>query len=99
MYAVIFRAKAGQQNQAYIDTVNKMRELAFTKYGCLDFIAVTEDDNEIAISYWPSEEAILAWKSDPEHHQAQMLGQKKWYESYIVEVVEIMRKYSFNKEE
>lgn len=97
MFAVIFRAKTGQQDQDYIDTVNKMRELAFEKYGCLDFIAVTEGGEEIAISYWPSEQAILAWKSDPEHHQAQVLGREKWYQAYSVEIVEIKRKYSFEQ--
>lgn len=95
MFAVIFKAKTGQQDQNYIDTVNKMRELAFSKYGCLDFIAVTEGDTEIAISYWESEQDVLAWKNDPEHHLAQALGQEKWYQSYSVEVVEIKRKYRF----
>ncbi|MGB1298713.1 MAG: antibiotic biosynthesis monooxygenase family protein [Psychrobium sp.] len=96
MYAVIFRAKTGQQDSQYGTMVAKMRELAFEKYGCIDFVAVTEGDQEIAISYWPTEEAIQAWKSDSEHIIAQQLGRDKWYESYLVQVVEVKRAYKFN---
>ena len=96
MYAVIFRAKPGIQDDEYGKTVAKMRELAFAKYGCLDFVAVTEGDQEIAISYWEDEESIKAWKSDSEHFLAQETGRSKWYESYIVQVVEIKREYKFN---
>lgn len=96
MFAVIFRAKTGVQDEEYGRTVAKMRELAFNKYSCIDFVAVTEGKDEIAISYWQDEETIRQWKSDSEHALAQELGRKKWYESYIVQVVEIKREYSFN---
>jgi len=74
-----------------------MRELAFEKYGCIDFIAVTEGDQEIAISYWESEEAIKQWKNDSEYSLAQDAGRHKWYESYAVQVVEVKREYKFNE--
>lgn len=96
MYAVIFRAKAAKQDKAYSDTVARMRKLAFEQYGCLDFVAVTEGDDEIAISYWPDEAAVLRWKQDQEHSLAQQLGREKWYQSYRVDVVEVKRSYSFN---
>lgn len=97
MFAVIFKAKPGIQDEEYGKTVARMRELAFEKYGCLDFIAVTEGEQEIAISYWETEEAIRQWKSDSEHSLAQDAGRKKWYESYTVQVVEIKREYKFNE--
>ncbi len=96
MYAVIFRAKPGTQDDEYGKTVARMRELAFDKYGCLDFIAVTEGDQEIAISYWQNEEEIREWKTDSEHFLAQEAGRSKWYESYVVQVVEIKREYKYN---
>jgi len=97
MFAVIFKAKPGIQDDEYGKTVARMRDLAFTQYGCLDFVAVTEGEQEIAISYWESEEAIRAWKNDGEHALAQGNGQKKWYQSYTVQVVEIKREYKFNE--
>jgi heme-degrading monooxygenase HmoA len=50
---------------------------------------------EIAISYWPTLDAIQNWKSDSQHQQAQKLGKEKWYQWYKVEVVEIGRSYQW----
>ncbi|WP_286239105.1 antibiotic biosynthesis monooxygenase family protein [Neptuniibacter halophilus] len=98
MYAVIFRAQTGKQDQAYADTVARMRQLAFEKYACLEFVALTEGDQEIAISYWRCEADILAWKQDPEHALAQQQGRDQWYRGYSVEVVELKRRYQFPAE-
>lgn len=94
MFAAIFTAVTAQLDKQYDLTVAKMRELAFAKYNCVDFNAVSEGENEIAISYWHSLEDIKRWKSDPEHALAQKQGQKHWYKSYKVEVVEIKRAYT-----
>ena len=97
MFAVIFRATPNIQDDAYTIAVSRMRELAFKKYGCIDFVAVTEGQEEIAISYWNDEASIIAWKKDPEHILSQELGRKKWYKSYSVQITEIKRDYSFPK--
>jgi heme-degrading monooxygenase HmoA len=70
-----------------------MRELAISEFGCLGFHAVTEGIHEIALSYWPDEESIRAWKAHPEHLWAQRAGQERWYESYSVQVAAITREY------
>jgi heme-degrading monooxygenase HmoA len=95
MYAVIFRARTGAADADYHEMVDSMRALAFERYGCRDFIAVTEGDREIAISYWDDEEAIRRWKNDPDHALAQRQGRDGWYRAYTVQVVEIRREYSF----
>lgn len=96
MFAVIFKAKVGTQNAQYSETVAAMRDLAFNKYNCQDFIAVTEGEQEIAISYWLSQTDIQNWHKDAQHVIAQRLGREKWYSAYTVEVVEIKRSYSFD---
>jgi heme-degrading monooxygenase HmoA len=93
MYAVIFRAKIRALDAEYFRLAARMRELALTEFGCLEFHAVTEGDNEVALSYWPSEAAIAAWKQHPEHILAQALGRERWYESYSVQVARIEREY------
>ena len=93
MYAVIFRAEMASLDEAYADTARRMRELAMERYGCRDFVACTEGDTEIAISYWDSEEQILAWKRDPEHRAAQREGRSRWYRSYSVQVARVEREY------
>ncbi len=94
MFAVIFTATMSQVDQDYLDTANQMRELAFEKYGCKGFTSVSEGDQEVAISYWESQEQIQAWKQDPSHQAAQAMGREHWYSSYKVEVVEVLREYA-----
>lgn len=96
MYAVIFRAVINNFDQSYFDTAARMQELAKNKYGCTEFTALTDGNQEIAVSYWDSEEQIIAWKQDPEHKMAQELGRSKWYKSYKVQVVKVEREYDSN---
>lgn len=92
MYAVIFKATVAELDDEYLQTAQRLRELAFEKYGCLDFAAVTEGSEEIAVSYWETEQQIRDWKNDPEHRKAQVRGREKWYESFSLEVCEVLRK-------
>ncbi len=92
MYAVIFRATVARLDDEYQQMAQRLRALAFEKYGCLDFVAVTEGDEEIAISYWQTEQHIRDWKNDPEHRLAQKRGRDKWYRSVSIEICEIISK-------
>jgi len=96
MFVVIFRAKVRQTDHEYTQVAARMRELALTQFGCLEFTAVTEGSQEIALSYWPSKDHIRAWKAHSEHLLAQQLGRERWYESYSVQVAEVTREYHFN---
>ena len=95
MYVVIFRAKLKSIDSEYAHVARRMRELALDSFGCLEFYAVAEGANECALSYWPNEESIRAWKSHGEHVLAQELGKERWYDSYSVQVAHITREYSF----
>lgn len=94
MFVVIFRATARTLDADYSATAARLRELALNQFGCLDFAAVTEGDQEVALSYWPDEASIRAWKQHADHLMAQQLGRERWYSSYTVEVAEITRRYS-----
>ncbi len=93
MYAVIFRAKIRTLDTDYAAMAARMRNLAIKEYGCVEFIACTEGDSEVAISYWESEEQIRQWKQNAEHLVAQERGRSRWYTSYSVEVLEVVRGY------
>ena len=90
MYAVIFRAEINRLDQQYLDTAQKLRELALNQYGCTEFTSCTEGDYEIAISYWPNLEHIKAWKNNSQHLQAQAIGKSRWYKSFQVQVVQLL---------
>ncbi len=94
MYAVIFRAVAGELDAQYAEAIDRMKELAFQEYNCLEFFSLMEGKQRVAISYWKSAEDIRRWKENSEHLNAQAMGRQKWYESYSVEVVEVKRAYS-----
>ena len=93
MFVVIFRAKTRSLDDEYFAVAARMRELALSQFGCLEFQAVTEGQNEVALSYWPDEQSIRAWKSHADHLLAQQLGRERWYESYVVQVAQITREY------
>ena len=94
MYVVIFRAKISQLDDEYHQTALRMRTLAENKYGCTEFVSLTENDDEIALSYWEDENQIKQWKQDAEHLVAQQSGKEKWYQYYRVEVCKIERSYA-----
>lgn len=93
MFVVIFRATVRQLDAEYSAMAARMRELALTRFACLEFHSQIEGKDEVALSYWPDEESILAWRQHPEHVEAQVLGQTRWYESYRVEIAKITRDY------
>jgi heme-degrading monooxygenase HmoA len=93
MYVVIFRAQIRALDAAYDLAAARMRDLALTSFGCTGFHAVREGDHEVALSYWPTEAHILAWREHPEHLLAQQTGRDRWYTSYSVEVAQVRRAY------
>jgi len=95
MFVVIFRAKAKRLDDEYVQIAQRMRQLALAEFGCVEFAAVMEGQNEIALSYWRDEESIRAWKRQSEHVIAQELGRERWYASYSVQICEIRREYQF----
>ena len=95
MHVVIFRAVARELDAEYSRVAARMRELALSRFGCLEFLAVNEGAQEVALSYWEDEASIKAWKAHSEHLLAQELGRARWNESYIVQVAEIKREYRF----
>jgi heme-degrading monooxygenase HmoA len=93
VFVVIFRAQVRRFDDEYSRTAARMRDLAIREFGCLEFHSVTEGDQELALSYWPDEQSIRAWRNHPEHVLAQQAGRDRWYERYSVQVAEVTREY------
>ncbi|PCI49623.1 MAG: antibiotic biosynthesis monooxygenase [Moraxellaceae bacterium] len=93
MYAVIFTAIVAGFDDEYVKLAEKMKHLAMTDYGCIEFNSCTEGDREIAISYWHDLDQIKRWKANVEHLQVQSRGRSTWYRSYKVEITKIERSY------
>jgi heme-degrading monooxygenase HmoA len=95
MFVVIFRATMREMDQDYAETAAALRDMALRDFGCLEFHAVSEGGQEIALSYWPDLASITAWKAQIEHMAAQDQARKRWYASYQVQVARIERDYAF----
>ena len=93
MYVVIFRARIHKLDVEYSATAQRLRDLALTEFGCVEFISLSQVEEEITLSYWNSLEDIQRWKQHPDHRAAQQLGRDRWYQDYTVEVTEVLRTY------
>ncbi|MCU0676131.1 MAG: antibiotic biosynthesis monooxygenase [Myxococcota bacterium] len=97
MVVVIFRAQVRDADDEYSRVAARLRELALNDFGCLEFVSAHDGTVEIALSYWPDEASVAAWKREREHVLAQELGRERWYERYVVEVAEITRAYRWSR--
>lgn len=95
-FVVIFKAKIKQLDESYISMANKLRLRALSEFNCKKFEAMTENEYEIALSYWNSLKDIQAWHLDTEHQIAQKYGKEQWYSYFSVEICEIHRSYQAN---
>jgi heme-degrading monooxygenase HmoA len=93
-YAVVFTSQRNEGERGYGTMAERMVELASKQPGFLGVESVRGADGfGITVSYWESEEAIVAWKAVAEHKAAQQTGQRVWYADYQIRVVRVEREY------
>ena len=51
------------------------------------------EDGELLVVRFESHEALEAWRNHPEHLEAQRRGKQEFFESYQIEVCELVRSY------
>jgi heme-degrading monooxygenase HmoA len=95
-YAVIFTSlRADVDPEGYARAASLLDELARDQPGFLGLESVRDASGlGITVSYWTSEEAILAWKRVAEHRAAQRLGRACWYRDYTLRVARVERAYT-----
>tara|TARA_B110001454_G_C12723340_1_gene436819 strand:- start:29819 stop:30067 length:249 start_codon:yes stop_codon:yes gene_type:complete len=77
----------------------RMVELAKIQKGFLGMESSRGNDGfGITVSYWQSQEDIVAWKANTEHKMAQEFGRSKWYDSFTTRICKVEREYSFGKD-
>lgn len=57
-----------------------------------------DDGDEVSIARFESEEALDAWRFEPEHVETQHRAREAFYESYWVQVCTTIRDYEFSKD-
>jgi len=93
-YAVIFSSQRTVGDRGYGHMAERMIELASAQPGFLGVETVRGADGfGITVSYWSSEEAIVAWKKHAEHQPAQEAGKQVWYADYQLRIAKVKRAY------
>jgi heme-degrading monooxygenase HmoA len=96
-FAAIFSSKRSKIDDGYQKMSEYMGELSKSQKGFLGLETVRNEDGfGITISYWESEEDIIAWKNNATHLKAQMRGKNEWYENFEVKIAQVNRAYSKN---
>ena len=95
-YAVIFSTLRTSVDDGYLQTAERMEELATQHEG---FLGIESARNEVGItvSYWKSLDAILKWRNNAEHTLARKKGKELWYKTYQLRICKVERVYEFEK--
>jgi heme-degrading monooxygenase HmoA len=99
MIVVLFRSRLTAAAGAdYQEMAAEMFSTAKDMPGFVDFKTFHAEDGErISIVRWQDKETLAAWRNHPRHRIAQQTGRDKWYESYKIEIAEVIRDGSFEK--
>lgn len=96
-YAVIFTSTTTNDTRGYDAAASRMIELASEQPGFLGVDSARRDGVGITVSYWESENAILAWKADAEHAAVRETGRARWYDAYELRVARVERCYDWQR--
>ena len=95
-YAVIFSTITNENLDGYLETAERMEELAREQNGFLGIESARKVIG-ITVSYWQNLDDISAWKNNIEHTEARNLGREKWYKKYQLRICKVEREYGFEK--
>jgi heme-degrading monooxygenase HmoA len=92
------RLKPGLQDE-YVALVERMNAIASTIPGYISHKGFWADDGErVTIVEFAHEEGQRAWRTHPEHIEAQKLGRLKYYEMYDIKVCSVIHDAHFDLE-
>lgn len=92
-YAVIAPAVLSTDVEGYGETAMRMAQIAGEIDGFLGIEACVADGFVLAVSYWRSLEAIMAWRRHAEHLYAKDQARRRWFASYVTRIARVERAY------
>jgi heme-degrading monooxygenase HmoA len=100
MIVTVFRARLRPGlREEYLAIVDRMSALASSMPGYVSHKGFFADDGErVTVVEFESMDATRAWRMHPEHREAQRLAKERYYESYSVQVCEMIRESRFVRE-
>ena len=101
MIAVIFEVWAADRD-AYLDIAADLRPKLEKIDGFLSverFESLSDKGKILSLSFWRDEEAVKAWRTQPEHRMAQKAGRGGIFRDYRLRVAHVLRDYGMNARE
>lgn len=97
MVVVVFRNRLRPDGASgYPEEAARMDELARTMPGFISAKTFQARDGErVTIAEFASLEAVNAWRDHPEHEVAQRHGRDRYYETYDLQVAEVLHTIRF----
>ena len=98
MIAVIFEVWPADKDR-YLGIAADLKPLLDGIDGFLSverFTSLTEPDKILSLSFWRDEAAVTAWRTQPEHGQAQQEGRHGVFRDYRLRVAHVLRDYGMN---
>jgi heme-degrading monooxygenase HmoA len=97
MVVIVFRSRlSAEAGDEYFQMAAEMLATAKEMPGFVEFKVFTAEDGErLSLVYWQDQETLAAWRNHPRHRTAQNTGRAKWYESYRIEVADVVRENAF----
>ena len=93
-FAVVFSSTRADADPAYDVAAARMEVLAAVQPGFLGIESSRDAEGfGITVSYWRSEQDILAWKRNAEHAAAREQGRNAWYQHFELRIARVERAY------
>ena len=80
----------------YEATGERMAELAMGMPGFVGMDYAEVEGGELLVVRFESHETLAAWRTHPEHLEAQQAGRERFFSSYRIEVCDEVRSYGFD---
>ncbi len=99
MIAVIFEVWPADRER-YLGIAADLRPLLDGIDGFLSierFGSLTEPGKILSLSFWRDEEAVKAWRTQPDHGLAQQAGRHGVFRDYRLRVAHVVRDYGMNE--
>ncbi|MBK0097303.1 antibiotic biosynthesis monooxygenase [Erwinia sp. S63] len=97
MIAVLFEARTQpEQHARYLELAAQLKSQLSNLPGFISverFSSLTETGKTLSLSYWENEEAVLAWKNNVQHQQAQHEGRAGLFSYYQIRIATVTREY------
>lgn len=95
---VIFKLlmRPGADEAEYRRTSGRMHELVNHMPGFISLKEYTCEDGEVLdIARFKDEQALEAWRKEPEHLEAQRKGREEFYDHYRIQALKVVRDYEY----